>query len=416
MKIAVIGAGVVGVTTAYELVQQGHDVHVFERNSSVAEESSFACPGVVSVLDNSPLQQAGLTWQLMGQLWQKHRALRVIRPSWSELRWLWQTSQTHRAQTVPLLWARYLRLSAYSQALFKELQNRPSLSHEHTEGWLMLLRSDSERQHMQTALQALRDHGLSWKTLNAQEAQAMEPALRADTPLAEALYFANDEVGNCRQFTLLLKKLAEMKSVQFHFNTDISPLSRARPKALMCANGEEFDAFDAVVVCAGLSSAELLAPLGLALPMAAVHGYSISAAVRETLDAPRSGVFDTRYKVAITRIGQRVRVSGATEIGGNARNTQDASIQTLYQVLDDWFPGAARTQDSVQIWKGSQPTLPDGLPVIGTSGIPGLWLNLGHGANGWALACGCARVIADAMSGNAPEIDLEGLGIDRWQH
>jgi hypothetical protein len=143
--------------------------------------------------------------------------------------------------------------------------------------------------------------------------------------------------------------------------------------------------FDAVVVCAGLASATLLRPLGLRIPMAPVYGHSVSAPIREPLNAPRSAVMDERYKVAISRLGQRVRVAGSAEIGGSLDTMNPAAIQTLYKVLHDWFPGAATLQSGVQQWKGARPMLPDGPPVLGASGIPGVWLNLGHGSSGWAL-------------------------------
>jgi len=125
---------------------------------------------------------------------------------------------------------------------------------------------------------------------------------------------------------------------------------------------------------------------------------------------------DERYKVAISRLGNRVRVAGSAEIGGTLKGKRAASIQTLYKVLHDWFPGAAQhsnTGASVQEWKGARPMLPDGPPIIGESGIPGLWLNLGHGSSGWALSCGSARALADQMAGRKPDIPMEGLDISR---
>jgi D-amino-acid dehydrogenase len=160
----------------------------------------------------------------------------------------------------------------------------------------------------------------------------------------------------------------------------------------------------------------LLRPLGLQIPLAAIYGYSISAPIRELHSAPRSAVMDERYKVAISRIGNRVRVAGSAEIGGVPGVKRTAAIQTLYKVLRDWFPGAAQlanTSAGVQEWKGARPMLPDGPPLIGASGIPGVWINLGHGSSGWALACGSARVLADLMGGRAPEVDIEGLGVER---
>jgi len=150
--------------------------------------------------------------------------------------------------------------------------------------------------------------------------------------------------------------------------------------------------------------------------MAAVYGYSISAPIREPLNAPRSALMDERYKVAISRLGNRVRVAGSAEIGGSLHKHRASSVRTLYKVLHDWFPGAAQnanTGASVQVWKGARPMLPDGPPIIGDSGIPGLWLNLGHGSSGWALSCGSARALADGIAGKSAGIDMEGLGIER---
>jgi len=172
-----------------------------------------------------------------------------------------------------------------------------------------------------------------------------------------------------------------------------------------------------VVVCAGLESAALLRPLGLRLPLVAVYGYSITAPLRH-LDAhpdlgPRSALMDEKYKVAISRLGLRVRVAGSAELGGAAQHHSEAAIATLYKVLNDWFPGAADL-GRMQHWKGARPMLPDGPPVIGASGRPGVWLNLGHGSSGWALACGSARLLADRLAGRPPEIDAAGLDIERF--
>ena len=293
------------------------------------------------------------------------------------------------------------------------LTDRLKLNHDTTQGYLVLLRGEREHTLAQPSLAIMRESGISFKLIDGNEARKIEPALHPDTPLAHAIHFPNDAVGNCRQLTLMLKGIAESKGASFHFNSDVQPLTPNAPTLIRSGPDDQGTLFDAVVVCAGLASAKLLQPLGLQIPLAAVHGYSISASIREPLDAPRSGVMDERYKVAISRLGQRVRVSGSAEIGGSARLHHASSVKTLYRVLDDWFPGAARTQDSVQVWKGSRPMLPDGPPVIGQSGIPGVWLNLGHGSSGWALSFGCALALANVMSGKTSDIDLEGLGIER---
>ena len=176
------------------------------------------------------------------------------------------------------------------------------------------------------------------------------------------------------------------------------------------------ESFDAVVVCAALESAALLRPLGLKLPLQAVYGYSVTAPLRRHEShpdhGPRSALMDEHYKVAISRIGARVRVAGSAEIGGKINRHDPAALETLYKVLHDWFPGSARLGQA-QSWKGARPMLPDGPPVLGRSGVEGVWLNLGHGSSGWALACGSARLLADGLAGRPMAIDIDGLGVER---
>jgi D-amino-acid dehydrogenase len=157
----------------------------------------------------------------------------------------------------------------------------------------------------------------------------------------------------------------------------------------------------------------LLKYLPVNLPSLAVHGYSLSAAVREHIDAPVYGIVDAKHHIAIARTGQRIRVSGITEIGNNKKPPSEC-VQLLYKTLNDWFPGAAKTNEAVQVWRGTRDMLTDGLPILGHSGVPGIWLNTGHGNHGWASSCGSARAIADMVSGRGCEIDLKGLGIERF--
>ena len=173
--------------------------------------------------------------------------------------------------------------------------------------------------------------------------------------------------------------------------------------------------FDAVIVCAGLAAPALLRPLGLPLPVTALHGYSISAPLREDSHAPQGTVIDPLHRLTITRQGQRVRVSGGAEIGQGDGSHHAPTLQTLYHALSGWFPGGAQLSSTqVQVWRGARPMLPDGAPVVGASGLPGLWINAGHGAAGWAQACGSARAVADLVAGRPPEIDLQALGMRRF--
>lgn len=417
MKVAVIGAGIIGITTAYELALDGHEVTVIERRSAAAEEASFANAGIVAPGYVTPWAAPGMPGQILAHLFKQHSPVKLSLPlSRRELAWIWRWLGACKLDTYLANRARLQRLAAYSRDRLHAITAGRQLDYERSEGYMVLLRSEKDSRLLQPGLQVLRDAGVEFRQINADEVRQIEPALNPDTPLLGALHLPGDEAANCRQFALLLKNEAQAMGVNFAFNTAVVKLDRAQPATLFIAGNDQPHRFDAVVVCAGLASAELLAPLGLNIPMVAVHGYALSAPIREPLNAPRSALMDERYKVAISRLGKRIRVAGGAEIGGVPDRHRAASIRTLYKVLQDWFPGAAQlssTNGSVQHWKGARPMLPDGPPIIGASGRTGLWLNLGHGASGWMLSCGSARALADLMGDRPTEIDMEGLGIDR---
>ena len=417
MKIAVVGAGIIGITTAYELAVDGHDVTVFERRSAAAEETSFANAGVVAPGSVTPWAAPGMPGKVLGNLLSRHSAVKLSLPlSGSDLAWMWKWWRACKLETYVANRTRLQRLAFYSRARLHLLTDNLQLGYDRSDGYTILLRSEKDSRLVQPGLQVLRDAGVPFSEINAEDVRKIEPAINPDTEFLGGIHLPNDEVGNCRQFALLLKDVARGLGVNFRFNTAVAQLKQGQPASLFIANYSAPQQFDRIVMCAGLASAELLRPLGLQIPMAAVYGYSISAPIREPLNAPRSGLMDERYKVAISRLGNRVRVAGSAEIGGSLGKHRDASIQTLYKVLHDWFPGAAQhanTGASIQAWKGARPMLPDGPPLIGDSGLAGIWLNLGHGSSGWALSCGSAKVLCDLLAGKPADIDMEGLGIHR---
>ncbi|MDO5625994.1 MAG: D-amino acid dehydrogenase [Pseudomonadota bacterium] len=416
MNIAIIGAGIIGVTTAYELAADGHQVTVFERHASVAEEASFANAGVVAPGYVTPWAAAGMPARVLRHLLAQHTPVRISRPlARADVAWMRQWLRACTPATYTANRTRMQRLAFYSRHRLHEVAARMAYDFDRGSGYMVLLRSAREQQAVQPGLALLRELGVAFHEITPDEARQIEPALHAGTPLAGAIHLPQDEVGNCRQFAVILRDAAEQLGARFQFGTALAALSAAQPTTVQLAGEAAPQHFDAVVLCAGVGSAALLRPLGLRLPLRPVYGYSVSAPIREPLHAPRSGVMDERYKVAICRLGQRVRVAGSAEIGGQPDAMNQACLRTLYKVLADWFPAATRLSSGVQLWKGARPMLPDGPPVLGASGLPGLWLNLGHGASGWALACGSARVLADQIAGRGPETDTEGLGIERWR-
>ena len=416
MRIAVIGAGIIGITTAYELAKDGHEITVFERRSAAAEETSFANAGLIAPGYVTQWAAPGMPSKVFKHLWSRHAPVKLSLPlSADELRWMWRWFKACKIETYLANRTHLQRLAFYSRERLHAITTELRLEYDRSDGYLVLLRSRGESALVQNSLQVLRDAGVPFAELDMAAARKIEPALNADTPFFGAIHLPEDEVGNCRQFALLLKTEAQRLGAQFAFNSTVAQVNFTHGPALLVAGAKVPRHFDAIVMCAGLTSMYLLKPVGLNVPMAAVYGYSISAPIREPLNAPRSAIMDERYKVAISRLGNRVRVAGSAEIGGTLAQHREDSIQTLYKVLHDWFPGAVAQYGAgaVQTWKGARPMLPDGPPLIGASGLPGLWLNLGHGSSGWALSCGSARALADQMAGRKAELEMAGYNAAR---
>ena len=302
------------------------------------------------------------------------------------------------------------KLAFYSRERLHAITAKHLLDFDRAEGYTVLLRSAKDAAMVKPSLQVLTDAGVPFSMLDEAAARAIEPALNPDTHFHGAVHLPQDEVGNCRQFALMLKDIARDGGVDFQFNTTVAHIDTAQTATLFIEQSHSQAApaavtYDAVVLCAGIASTQLCKPLGKKMPIASIYGYSVSAHVREPMDAPRGALMDEHYKVAISRLGNRVRVAGSAEIGGRLDAKRASALRTLYQVLQDWFPGAAAMSHGVQEWKGARPMLPDRPPIIGTSGIAGLWFNTGHGSSGWALSCGSARLLADAVAGRSAEIE-----------
>lgn len=414
MKIAVIGAGVIGITTAYELVRDGHEVTVLDRRATAAEETSFANAGIVAPGYVAPWAAPGMPGKALRHLLGRHAPVRLSWPLGArELAWMWRWYRACKLETYLANRVRLHRLANYSLERLRHLTQDLKLEYDREPGYMVLLRSEADHGLAQPGLQALRDLGVPFAELDAAGARRVEPALHADTALFGAIHLPGAEVANCRQFVLLLKNEAAKLGASFRFGTTVEQILTTPGPALRLSGESEPQRFDQVVVCAGVQSTSLLQALGLELALIPVYGYALSTTLREPLNGPNSAVMDERYKVSISRLGQRIRVAGSAEIGGSPERMRAGSVQTLHKVLQDWFPGAAHPSNNVQVWKGARPMLPDGPPIIGASGQPGVWLNLGHGSSGWALACGSARALSDLMGGRQPEIDLSGLGLDR---
>jgi D-amino-acid dehydrogenase len=308
-----------------------------------------------------------------------------------------------------------MRLAEYSREKLAELRAATGIAYDgRTQGTLQLFRKASQLEAAAKDIDILERFGVPFELLDAKGCIAVEPGLaNAKVAFVGGLRLPRDETGDCFKFTHALATLAARRQVSFRFDTDVLGLttSRDRIEAVRTNRGEV--RADAVVVALGSFSAALVRPLGLRLPIYPVKGYSITAPIRAFDRSPQSTIMDESYKVAITRLGDRIRVGGMAEVGGYGLDLDPRRRTTLEYSLQSLFP-AAGDLEGVSFWTGLRPMTPDGTPVVGSTPIANLFLNTGHGTLGWTMACGSGRLIADIISADEPEIESEDLGVCRY--
>ena len=413
MQIAVVGGGVVGVCTAYFLAAAGHQTVVLERYSNVALETSFGNAGLMAPGHAAPWAAPGMPQKLLSYLF-KAESPAVLRPGVSPTLWRWMRRwlaecDIERFQVNKL---RMQRLALYSNELMRLLGQHYALNYEQTRGLMQLFRTQDERALAQPLLALLEEAGMAHRLIHPDDARAIEPALAAHTPLNSALHLPADEAGNCPLFTRQLRMIAQDMGVVFHFDSPVDAVeTEGRGVALRI--GQQRFLADAAVIAAGYDSLPLLRRLGIRVPLYPVKAYSASVAIRNFDQAPLATVADESYKVSITRLGTRVRVAGTVELGFPAPELREAALRTLVKVGEDWFPDAANYNAS-SFWSGVWPMLPDGVPLVGPTRVRNVHVNIGHSASGWSMAAGSGKLIADMVSGQAPDIDTEGLTLARY--
>jgi len=408
MKVAIVGAGVTGMAAAHRLASEGHAVTVFDRAGRPAEGSSFAPGGLVGPGWHQPWGDTARRFGEPGAGQAQRLAWRRM-PKASEWSWLWRWRMAGGSVAADDDLAALHALSVRSQEVMTDLQDRLQLDHDRSQGLLVLLRTARDKALAETVVARLRSWGLTCRELDAAAARQLEPALCADTPLAGAIELPSAGIANCREWTLLIRNAAIGLGCRFEMGLAVSALV-PRPQGGIDLHriGQPPLPFDLAILCNGIDALPLLQPHGLRPPVIGLQSCSVSAQVREPLDAPMSGVLDASTGISITRLGQRVRVSGGRLLAHENAPPDPATLRRLYAALLDWFPGAARVagpHSNLQEWQGTQAALPDGPPVIGPTRVDGLWLNLGHGEAGWTLACGAASLLADGLSGQAPTLD-----------
>lgn len=416
MKVVVLGAGVIGVTTAYYLAKAGHDVTVLERQASVALETSFANAGEISPGYASPWAAPGIPRKAVKWLMMRHAPL-IVRPKldMAMVSWLLSTLRNCTAERYALNKSRMVRLAEYSRDQLVALRQETGIAYdERALGTLQLFRTQAQLDAAGKDIEVLTSYGVPFEVLDRDGCVAAEPGLgRARDTIVGGLRLPQDETGDCFKFTNALAEMAERQGVRFRFSETVLSLDVEGGRVSAARTGKGSEAADAFVVALGSYSPGLLRPLGLHLPVYPVKGYSLTAPISAVECAPQSTLLDETYKIAVTRLGDRIRVGGMAQVSGYDLALEPRRHRTLDHCLESLFPGAANLAGA-EYWAGLRPMTPDSTPIVGATRYPNLFLNTGHGTLGWTMACGSARVIADQVSGKSPDIETADLAISRY--
>ena len=413
MQVAVVGGGVVGVCTAYFLAAAGHQTVVLERYSNVGLETSFGNAGLMAPGHAAPWAAPGMPQKLLSYLF-KSESPAVLKPGMNPTLWRWMRRWLAECdiERFRVNKMRMQRLAVYSNELMRLLREHHALDYEQTRGLLQLFRTQGELAMAQPLIALLAESGIAHSLLDPDLARAVEPALAYHTPLNSALHIPDDEAGNCPLFTRQLRMIAQDMGVVFHFDSTVDEIVTEGRGVGLRIGQQRFNA-DAVVVAAGYDSLPLLKKLSVRVPLYPVKAYSASVTIRDFDQAPLASLCDESYKVSVTRLGTRIRVAGTAELGFPAPELREAALRTLVKVGEDWFPEAANYNAST-FWSGVWPMLPDGVPLVGPTPVSNVYVNIGHGASGWAMAAGAGKLIADMVSGQQTDIDTEGLTLSRY--
>ena len=416
MRVLVLGAGVIGVSAAYELAGAGHQVTVVDRQPAPALETSFANAGEVSPGYSAPWAGPGVPLKALKWLAMQHRPL-VIRPHIDPgmIRWVLAMLRNCTAARYEINKSRMVRLAEYSRDCLRALRAATGIAYdERMQGTLQLFRTQKQFDDSASDVAVLRASGVAFELLGRAGCLRHEPALGlVAEKFVGGLLLPGDETGDCFKFTQALAGLATQRGVDFRFGVRVQGLVRSGDRIFGVATDAGTLDADAYVVALGSHSPLLLRPIGIRIPVYPVKGYSITVPITEPAGAPESTVMDETHKVAVTRLGDRIRAGGTAELAGYTLKLHEARRRTLAHVVSDLFPSGGDLSRA-DFWCGLRPMTPDGTPLIGATPIANLFLATGHGTLGWTMAAGTGRIVADVISGRSPGIDLAGLTIARY--
>ena len=420
MKILVLGAGVVGTTSAWFLSKAGHKVTVVDRQAGAGLETSFANGGQISVSHALPWANPSAPAKIFHWLLKEDAPL-LFRPRLDPFQWRWclrfllECMPQRTAENMKQI----VKLGLHSRAILKDLRTETGISCDHLEKGILHFYTDRAAFNAeQEAAKIMREHGCELRMLTPDEAIAIEPALRqARQRIVGASVAPADESGDAYKFTSGLAQLAAERGVEFRYATTVTRLmatgdSIAGIVVRDRAGKSSSLAADGILVALGSFSPALLRPLGVDLMVYPAKGYSVTFPVEHPELAYSVSLTDEAHKLVFTRLGNRLRIAGTAELGSHDTQLNAVRCEAIVRRTLELFPGIARPEKA-EFWAGLRPSTPSNVPYIGRTKFRNLYLNTGHGTLGWTHACGSAHAIAEIVSGRDPEIDFAFTGAKR---
>jgi D-amino-acid dehydrogenase len=420
MRVHVLGAGVIGITTAWFLRAAGHEVTVVERQDAAAQETSFANGGQISVSHVEPWANPGAPLKILRWLAQPDAPL-LFRPrlEWRQWRWGFQflleclPSRTRRNMQ------QILAISKYSGEALRELRAATGLSYDDLQrGILQIYTNREEFDEAVRAAELVRGFGIAREVKTAGQCVALEPALAPRREwIMGGTYTATDETGDARKFTQALSSLGAERGISYRYGVTIEAITvagdavsgvRVRIHAPDKGDRSELLTADAYVACLSSYSPLLLEPIGVRAPVYPAKGYSATLPILRPEAAPKVSITDDARKIVFTRLGDRLRVAGTAELAGYNTELNPVRCEALTRRASEWF-GDAIDAGGASYWTGLRPATPSNVPLIGRTRYPNLFLNTGHGTLGWTMAAGSGKALAEIMSGRRPEIRFDFL-------
>lgn len=410
--VMVLGAGVIGVTTAWYLRERGFDVTVIERRPLPACETSYANGGQISVNHAEPWANPHAPGKILSWLMRDDAPL-LFRPRLDPAQWRWclgflrecLPGRTH-ANTIA-----NVALGLHSRAELMRLADLLQIAFDcQQRGILQIFTSAAAFEGAGTAVEVMRSHGCAVSLVPPGQAREIEPALAATLPIAGATWAPDDLSGDAKLFTRALAERAAAAGVEFRFGIDIERLESdgARLTGVWSRDAEggyRHLTADCYVLCLGPQSPLLLRGIGIDVPIYPAKGYSITLPISDPARAPHVSVTDEAHKVVFTRLGDHLRAAGTAELAGYDRRLNRLRLDAILDRVFDYFPGIG-DRALARPWAGLRPATPSNTPLIGRSALDNLWLNTGHGTLGWTHACGSAELAASLIAGERPAISF----------